>query len=293
MEITIKPLDIRSFDEAVRLKDKVMIQPFETSIVKAKTNTIMTGGRLHVLVHSLDAKNNKLPNGLEVSMTYTDLKRGSKSVPIVLRNMTASNITIHKGAKVAWVQTANKMPKWSLCPGTLEALDEEQDITRKPLTRAERQAKVLKELNLEALDEWPEELAQCAWDLIQEYHDVFSLDKNELGCTNSVNHKIKINDSEPFKEHFRCIPLLLLDEVRQHIDEMLEAGAIRPSNSPWCNTVVLVQKKDGGLHFCINFRKLNAHIKKDFYLLPCIHETLDSLVGVRVFSTLDLANNDG
>ena len=52
------------------------------------------------------------------------------------------------------------MAKTNLCPGTLEALDEEQGITRKPLTRAERQVKVLKELNLEALDEWPEELVQ-------------------------------------------------------------------------------------------------------------------------------------
>ena len=52
------------------------------------------------------------------------------------------------------------MPKTNLCPGTLEALDKEQGITRKPLTRAERQVKVLKELNLEALDEWPEELVQ-------------------------------------------------------------------------------------------------------------------------------------
>ena len=85
---------------------------------------------------------------------YTDLKRGSKSVPIVLRNMTASDITLNKGDKIVWVQTANKMPKINLHPGTLEALDEEQGITRKPLTRAERQAKVLKELKLEALDEW-------------------------------------------------------------------------------------------------------------------------------------------
>ena len=121
----------------------------------------MTGGRLHVLVHLLDAKNNKLPNGLEVSAMYTDLKRGSKSMPVVLRNMMGSDITLNKGDKVAWVQTNNKMPKTNLHPGTLEALDEEQGITRKPLTRAERQVKVLKELNLEALDEWPEELVQC------------------------------------------------------------------------------------------------------------------------------------
>ena len=162
----------------------------------------MTGGRLHVLVHSLDAKNNKLPNGLEVSAMYTDLKRGSKSIPVVLRNMMGSDITLNKGDKVAWVQTANKMPKTNLCPITLEKLDQEQGITRKPLTRAERQVKVLSELNLETLDEWPEELVQCAQEVIQEYHDVFSLDKNELGCTNTVKHKIEVDDSKPFKEYF-------------------------------------------------------------------------------------------
>ena len=116
----------------MKLKDKVTIQPFETSIVKAKTDTIMTGGRLHVLVHSLDAKNNKLPNGLEMSTMYIDLKRGSKSVPVVLRNMRGSDITLNKGDKVMWAITANKMPKTNLHPSTLEALDEEQGITRKP-----------------------------------------------------------------------------------------------------------------------------------------------------------------
>ena len=95
-DITTQPLDIRSFDKAVKLKDKVTIQPFETSIVKGKTDTIMTGGRLHVLVHSLEVKNNKLLNGLEVSAVYTDLKRGSKSVPVVLRNMTGSDITLKR-----------------------------------------------------------------------------------------------------------------------------------------------------------------------------------------------------
>ena len=100
--------------------------------------------------------------GLEVSAMYTDLKRGSKSIQVVLRNMTGSDITLHKGDKVMWVQTASKMLKTNLHPSTLEALDEEQGITRKPLTREERQAKVLKELNLEALNEWPEELVQHA-----------------------------------------------------------------------------------------------------------------------------------
>ena len=69
---------------------------------------------------------------------------------------------------------------------------------------------------------------------------------------------------------------------------MLESGAIRPSQSAWCNAMVLVQKKDDGLHFCIDFCCLNAHTKKDSYPLPRIQEALERLVGTRHFSCLDL-----
>ena len=80
----------------------------------------------------------------------------------------------------------------------------------------------------------------------------------------------------------------MVEEVRNHLREMLESGAIRPNQSTWCNAVVLVRKKDGGLCFCIDFRCLNAHMKKDSYLLPRIQEALESLVGAGHFSCLDL-----
>ena len=69
---------------------------------------------------------------------------------------------------------------------------------------------------------------------------------------------------------------------------MLGSGAIHPSQSVWCNAVVLVQKKEGGLHFCVNFCHLNAHMKKDSYPLLRIEKTLESLVGAGHFSCLDL-----
>ena len=68
---------------------------------------------------------------------------------------------------------------------------------------------------------------------------------------------------------------------------MLEYSAIRPSQSAWCNAVVLVQKKDGGLQFCIDFCCLNACTKKEFYPLPRIQKALESL-GAGHFSCLDL-----
>ena len=68
---------------------------------------------------------------------------------------------------------------------------------------------------------------------------------------------------------------------------MLEAGAIHPSQSPWCNVVVLVQKKDDTLHFCVDFRQLNAHMKKDSYPLPWIQEALESMAESTHFSLID------
>ena len=51
---------------------------------------------------------------------------------------------------------------------------------------------------------------------------------------------------------------------------------------------MLVRRKDRGLHFCIDFCHLNAHMKKDSYPLPRIQEAIESLVGPGHFSCLDL-----
>ena len=69
---------------------------------------------------------------------------------------------------------------------------------------------------------------------------------------------------------------------------MEAVGAIRRSNSPWASPVVLVKKKDGSLHFCINLQKLNARTIKDAYSLPRIEESLDCLNGASIFTSLDL-----
>ena len=117
---------------------------------------------------------------------------------------------------------------------------------------------------------------------------MFSLDKNEMGCTDATEHVIKLTKSEPFKERFRRIAPPLVEEVREHIQEMLDGGAIRPSNSPWCNAIVLVRKKDGTLRFCIDFRRLNNRMEKDSFPMPKMVDTMETMVGARIFSTMDL-----
>ena len=72
---------------------------------------------------------------------------------------------------------------------------------------------------------------------------------------------------------------------------MLDGGAIRPSQSPWYNAIVLVQKKDETLRFCIDFRRLNAHTKKDSYPIAKCLETMEALVGTQYFPTMDLKSS--
>ena len=120
------------------------------------------------------------------------------------------------------------------------------------------------------------------------HHNIFSLEPNEIGCTDAAEHIIELLDTEPFKERFCRIAPPLVEEVWEHLEEMLDGGTIRPSQSPWCNAVVLVRKKDGGLRFCIHYRRLNSRTKKDAYPLPRMQETMESMVGTRLFSTMDL-----
>ena len=121
-----------------------------------------------------------------------------------------------------------------------------------------------------------------------EHHHIFSLDKNEIGYTDTAEHIIELMDDESFKERFQRIAPPLLEEVWENLQDMMDGGAIRPSKSPWCNTIVLVRKKDGTLRFCIDFRKLNARTKKDSFPLPRMQETMESMVGARFFSSMDL-----
>ena len=70
----------------------------------------------------------------------------------------------------------------------------------------QRNGKLFDELDLSGLDSWAPELTDTAHQLLAKYHDMFSLDPVELGCTHSMEHTIKVMDDTPFKEQFRQIP---------------------------------------------------------------------------------------
>ena len=230
------------------------------------------GECINIMVQALQTQDGSLLQGLTVQNMYTELRKGSKKAVTVVRNSTAYLETLWKKTPVARVVAASPVPKPPEGEWLLEGANESHNSHTPRLTVRQRHGKLFDELDLSGLDSWTPELADAAHRLLAKYHDMFSLDASELGCTHSTEHTIKVTDDTPFKEQFRWIPPPLVEEVRSHLWEMLGSGAVKPSQSAWCNIVVLVQKKDRGLQFCIDFHHLNACMKKDSYPLPRTQE---------------------
>ena len=278
-----------SIDELVTLWESVCLGPFQTEIIEGWVKSLL-GSTSYVMITPLKVEGQPretilLPLGLHVLHAYTHLKNNSRRVSLVVRNVLDSQIFLKKGMPVAWVVSALLVPPAELSPELEAALGKEP--RPEPLSMAVRQEKLLEKLNLDGSTHWSPENAVAVRELVLAYHDVFTLESNELGCTSTIEHEICIENDEPFKEQFQCIPLPLLEEVCTSLQDMLEAGAIHPSQSPWCNVVVLVRKKDGTLHFCVNFRCISARTRKDLYPLPWIQEALESMVGSAHFSLMD------
>ena len=283
-DIANKPIVPLHVDEVVRVASKCTVPPFGHKAIHGKVNLILHGYKMNVMTHGLEKRSPSLPLGIDVQTVYATLADGSNRVTVVLRNNTRDWLQIKKGVPITRMVAASEVPK------VTNLFSAEQTKEQSTLTETERQDLLLEKLDLSGLEAWPKEQAEKTHSLLKEYHDIFSLEKRDMGHTNATKHKIVLKDPDtpPFKEHFYRIPPPQLDEVREHLKLMLDAGVIRPSNSPWCNAVVLVRKKGGSLRFCIDFRKLNSLTVKDSHPLPHICETLESLAGAAHYSMFDM-----
>jgi hypothetical protein len=81
-----------------------------------------------------------------------------------------------------------------------------------------------------------------------------------------------------------------LKEMQLLLEELLKKGYIFPSLSPWGVSVLFMNKKDGTLRLCIDFRQLNKVTIKNKYPLPRIDDLFDQLKDAKIFSKIDLSS---
>ncbi|KZV31629.1 peroxidase 64 [Dorcoceras hygrometricum] len=124
--------------------------------------------------------------------------------------------------------------------------------------------------------------------VINKYRLIFDKPQG-LPPTRTQDHVINIKEGQgpvqvrPYRYAHRQ-----KNEIEKLVAEMLAAGVIQPSSSPYSSPVILVKKKDGSWRFCVDYRALNDVTISDKYPIPVVDELLDELHGSKWFSKLDL-----
>lgn len=117
---------------------------------------------------------------------------------------------------------------------------------------------------------------------------VFDALPNGLPPDRGMSHTIDTGNSPPVSRPMYRLSTKEKQEVEAQVKELLTKGFIQPSNSPYGSPVLFVQKKDGSLRMCVDYRALNSITKKDKFPLPRIDDLLDRLHGAHCFTSIDL-----
>ena len=200
-------------------------------VVIPPLDTINVSGLSNIHKHSKQVNIVTEPREDEDQYTvpcYSYMRPGSKRAAVALRNLSEKPQVLKKGTVITRVQAANIVPP-KLAPRFTNVNTNNANQSSEP--SPECIEKLFSKLNISGVDEWSEENQLKLRQLFIKHHHIFALDDLELGKTDMVKH-------------------------------------VRKLQSSWASAVVLVCKKDGALHFCIDLQKLNTHTIKDAQTLP-------------------------
>ncbi|MFS7989117.1 putative nucleotidyltransferase, Ribonuclease H [Helianthus anomalus] len=124
--------------------------------------------------------------------------------------------------------------------------------------------------------------------IVTQYTAVFE-EPQDLPPARSQDHSIPLlpNSTPPNIRPYRY-PYSQKTEIEKQVEQLMAAGFIQPSTSPFSSPVLLVKKKGNTWRLCVDYRALNKITIADKYPIPNIDELLDELYGAKVFSKLDL-----
>uniref|UniRef100_A0A672FVX5 Gypsy retrotransposon integrase-like protein 1 n=1 Tax=Salarias fasciatus TaxID=181472 RepID=A0A672FVX5_SALFA len=192
----------------------------------------------------------------------------SNSFTVLIQNESKKATSIPVGTVIAEMYAVDTVTPVQPSESTAEAIDPELfNFGDSPIS-----------------EEWKNRLRQK----MAGRRKVFSLHEWDVGLATGVEHHIRLHDTRPFRERSRRIAPADIDDVRRHIQQLLAAGIITESRSPYASPIVVVRKKNGNIRICIDYRTLNNRTVPDQYTMPRIDDALDSLSGSKWFSVLDL-----
>lgn len=201
-------------------------------------------------------------------------------------NVNAEEITLRHGLRIAEAKSVTVMKDCELKTGTCET-----DMHRATASNTPRDKKI-EQIIRDVTEKLPATVdystKQALIELLHKYEQTLSVDAFDLGYTDIIKHRIDTGNHRPVREQLRRHPLPYLEYIDEQVQKMLEAKIIEPAQSEWGANVCLARRKDGGLRFAIDYRRLNRLTTGDSYPIPRIDSCLDVLNGSAWFSTIDL-----
>jgi RNase H-like domain found in reverse transcriptase/Reverse transcriptase (RNA-dependent DNA polymerase)/Integrase zinc binding domain/Integrase core domain/Zinc knuckle/Aspartyl protease len=287
---------------SVRVARRYHIAPLTSTIIELTVNGVDSTTSDEVLFSPSRAAGEELGFGSEPFLTQC--RNGKLELPVL--NRTRKSITLLQGLSIGIVDQVSvqdsPVPQSPLvaCVQVGSPTQAAQPILLAPVTSSVTEpSEESYSINLPHLDTpikldstqviplTTVQLDQFS-QLIQSNSSLFGKLLDGRG-TDIVEHEIPTGNHAPIAVKPYRAPVHMREVLTKEIDEMMKAGVISPSRSPWSAPVVLVAKKDGSTRVCIDYRRLNAITNRDEYPLPKVADIIDSLsVHSRVFSTLDL-----
>ena len=129
--------------------------------------------------------------------------------------------------------------------------------------------------------------------LLYEYQDCFSCDKDDIGRCDILQHEIHLDTDKPiFIPQFR-LSSQHFAAIKDQLAAWIKAGIVQRSRSPYNNPVFCVPKPHNrGFRVVSDFRTLNRHTLEDRYSIPSVDELLQRVGAAKpnIFSSIDLSS---
>jgi len=250
----------------VRCDEEVYIPPHTSAICKAKIKHSMNSGVLSVS----PATRGYVFNNPDLMLEECIVSPKRLRVPVLISNNSNRGFKLRKGGVL----------------GSAREVAEVSSVIEEGTSLAGPGILTQPIFDLSTVDVEPR-YSSMILPLLKKNSSLFVAHDRDLTTTTTVEMYIDTGNHPPVaKRPYRESPMNQ-KVIHAAVDEMLDAGIIEPSDSPFCFPVVIVDKKSGEKRFCIDFRKLNEITTPIHFPLPLIDDILSKLHGKTIFTSLD------
>jgi len=233
------------------------------------------------------------------SLTSTQiLKRSISSVITRLSEKSSSFSKIVKSSNSVKSSSFDSMNIAMIEAAAYRSLIKRSNVTTFAIivTKIDRLLKTarnkLKDVNLQELSH-EEILKEVKAKLSSKYHDYLNMfDRamtDQLPSHRFYDHKIELIDEKTSsRSRLYHMSDYKLQKMKNYLIKHLNKDFISSSSASYASLILFVEKKDDSLRFCVNYRKLNALIKRNHYSLPLIDETLARIQESKYLTQLNI-----